>query len=318
MDIIYNEVFLTHDTGMHPETPKRLLVCGDLPQMEIENGEKYLELVHTREYIDKVKKASSDEAHLDEDTKLSKNSYNAAIYAVGAAVMASHKNGIALVRPPGHHAYPDHASGFCLFNNIAIATQNLVNQGKKVLIIDIDSHLGDGTMKFFYGSDKVMYCSLHQDPAFPGGGNVDEIGQGQGRGYTVNIPLSPGSGDDIYQTGFEQVLNIGKQFSPDVIAISAGFDGHQKDPLLQLRLSVNTYYIVGKLITENFSNIFATLEGGYDLNNLPKCLFNFLAGVNGQNQPYKEPHTDSGILLLEDFDLRMDRLKSNLKKYWQV
>ncbi|RKY72348.1 MAG: histone deacetylase family protein, partial [Candidatus Latescibacterota bacterium] len=126
---------------MHPENRKRLEECGDLPETAIENGEKYLTLFHTPEYIDRVKKACKEGIHLDVDTVTSERSYEAAIYAVGATVMASRTNDFALVRPPGHHAYPSKSSGFCIFNNIAIATQKLVSEGKKVLIFDFDAHL---------------------------------------------------------------------------------------------------------------------------------------------------------------------------------
>jgi acetoin utilization deacetylase AcuC-like enzyme len=191
MEILYNSIFLEHDTGMHPENRKRLEACGDLPETTIENGEKYLTLVHTQDYIDRVKEACKEGLHLDADTVTSRRSYEAAVYAVGATVMASRTNDFALVRPPGHHAYPSRSSGFCIFNNIAIATQKLVSEGKKVLILDFDAHLGDGTVHFFYNSNQVLYCSLHQVPAFPGGGTADEIGEGEGKGYTVNVPLPP-------------------------------------------------------------------------------------------------------------------------------
>lgn len=318
MKIIYNKIFLSHDTGVHPENAQRILACGNLPEMNIENGEQYLPLVHTTEYIKHLKSLADIGGRLDQDTVMSKDSYQTAVFAVGASVMASEQNDFAFVRPPGHHAHRDKAEGFCLFNNIAIAVQRLVNLGKRIVIIDLDSHLGDGTMEFFYNTDKVLYCSLHQDPAFPGGGSVDQIGDHDGKGYTVNIPLSPESGDDIYMRGFNFILEISKLFKPDIVGVSAGFDGHTLDPLLQLRLSENTYYQTGKILGQTFPNLFATLEGGYNPEVFPKCLFNFIHGVNQEPQEFTEDPTDSGILLLEDFDLRLDKLKSNLKPYWQI
>ena len=319
MEIIFNKIFLKHDTGMHPENIKRLEALGHLEETQIEDGEKYLKLFHTKDYIGRVKNISkSGGGHLDPDTIVSKGSYEAALKAVGATVMASKTNNFALVRPPGHHAHPSKSSGFCIFNNISIAVQRLVEDGKKVLIFDFDSHLGDGTSKFFYKSDKVLYWSLHQYPAFPGRGSIDEIGEGKGSGFNINIPLNPGSGDDIYMKAIEKFMPVAKQFSPDVVAVSAGFDGHQHDLLLDLRLSVNIYYKIGKILSQNFRDVFATLEGGYNVEYFPKCLFNFLDGINNKKQKYKEMPTDSRILNIEEFDNKIKILRKKLSKFWMI
>jgi acetoin utilization deacetylase AcuC-like enzyme len=318
MKLIYNPIFLEHDTGMHPENKKRLSSLGDLPVTELENGEKYLELVHKREYIESIKQACAQgKAHIDGDTMVSERSYEAAVYAVGATVMASKSGDFAITRPPGHHAYPDRSSGFCIFNNIAIAAQYHANKKKKVLIIDIDGHLGDGTERIFQESDQVMYWSLHQFPAFPGWGDADEIGTGKGAGYTINVPLPPGSGDEIFMDAFESFLPIAKEFNPDIVGISAGFDSHNFDLLLDLRLSVNTYYNIGKLISENFDNVFATLEGGYNIEVFPKCLFNFLDGINGDEMKFKERNTDSTIQTFYEFEGRKAIALQKLRKYWK-
>ena len=143
MYLIYNPIFLEHDTGMYPENMKRLLSLGNLPVEEIESGEKYLSLFHGAEYIEKIRRASEEGIYINADTIVSPRSYEAAIMAVGASIMASQTGDFAIVRPPGHHAHPNHSSGFCLFNNTAIAAQKLVNEGKRVLIIVFDGHLGD-------------------------------------------------------------------------------------------------------------------------------------------------------------------------------
>jgi acetoin utilization deacetylase AcuC-like enzyme len=317
MKKIYNKIFLEHDTGMHPENKKRLESLGPLPDTEIESGEKYLTLFHTQEYIDLVKEECALRGHLDPDTTVSEKSYEAAIYAVGATIMASKTNDFALVRPPGHHAYPSHSSGFCIFNNIAIATQKLVNEGKRVLIFDFDAHLGDGTVKFFYNTDKVLYWSLHQSPAFPGGGNVDEVGEGKGKGFTINVPLPPGSGDDIYFGAINRLMPIVEQFKPDTVAVSAGFDAHQHDLLLDLRLSTNAYYKIGKILSR-FKNVFATLEGGYNIVVFPKCVNNFIDGINGKKIKYSERATDSRIIAIDEFEGRINQLEKNLKEYWKI
>jgi len=312
MKLLYNKIFLEHDTGMHPENRKRLESLGNLKETEIENGEKYLELIHTKDHITKVKQACKLEQPLDPDTITSKNSYQAAISAVGANIMASETNDFALVRPPGHHAYPDHASGFCLFNNIAIATKNLVNKGKKVFILDFDGHCGDGTEKIFYNSDQVLYISLHQFPAYPGIGNVDEIGEGKGKGYTINIPLPPGSGDDIYLDAINRIMPMAEQFNPDIVAVSAGFDAHKDDPLLNLNLTTNTYHEIGKTLSSKFENIFATLEGGYNTNVLPKCIHNFIDGINKKEIKFKEQPTTSQEEVTNEYRSRIKKLEKNL------
>ncbi|MEA2015492.1 MAG: histone deacetylase [Actinomycetota bacterium] len=318
MKIIYNKIFLEHDTGMHPENRKRLESLGKLLETDVINGEKYLGLMHTKKYIEHVKKYCSESKPLDRDTFTSKKSYQAAIYAVGATIMASESNDFALVRPPGHHAFPEESSGFCIFNNIAIAVKKLVDEGKRVLIVDFDSHLGDGTVKFFYDTDRVLYWSIHQYPAFPGGGYVNEIGEGKGKGYTICVPLPPGSGDEIFADAIESFLPVALQFKPDVVACSAGFDGHHYDLLLDLRYSLAAYYKLGKILGKNFDNIFATLEGGYNIEMFPKCLKNFIAGVNGEKLPYGERATDSRIIAINEFEVRRIELEKNLRQFWKI
>jgi len=318
MDLIYSKAFLGHDTGMHPENRKRLEAFGQLPESEIESGEQYLGLYHTKEYIEKVRVGCREGCALDQDTVCSKGSFQAAVMAVGATIKASETGGFALARPPGHHAHPERSSGFCLFNNVAIAAQRLANQGKKVLIFDFDGHLGDGTLKFFYGSDRVMYWSLHQFPAFPFAGSENDIGEGPGKGFSINVPLPPESGDDLYIRGIRQFLPVARQFNPDVVAISAGFDAHQHDLLLDLRVSVNAFHETGKILRENFKNLFATLEGGYNVETLPRCVYNFLDGINGASPRYSEEPTDSRIQVIDEFDARVTQLERNLREVWKI
>jgi len=319
MDLIYNSIFLEHDTGMHPENKKRLLSLDGLVETKIENGEKYLNLIHEQAYIDKVKKfCEQGGGHLDHDTIVSSKSYQAAVYAVGAAIQASKTNDFALIRPPGHHAYADRPSGFCIFNNIAIAAQYHVNRGKRVLIFDFDGHLGDGTMDLFKESKQVMYWSIHQYPAFPGGGDSSEIGEGQGKSYTMNIPLPPGSGDDIFLDAFNSFLVVAKQFNPDIVAVSAGFDAHKDDLLLDLNLSSNSYYELGRVLRESFDNIFACLEGGYSISIFSECLYSFLDGINDKAYRFSAENTYSRHQIREEYEFRKSFAIHNLSKYWII
>jgi acetoin utilization deacetylase AcuC-like enzyme len=318
MKIIYNDVFLLHDTGGHPESKRRFEAFQNLESTDIIDGRPYLDLVHNGQYIAEVEAMCEFSMALDPDTPCSANSFKAATAAAGATVQASFTGDFALVRPPGHHAYPGRGSGFCLFNNIAIAAQNLVEQGKKVLIIDFDGHFGDGTSSIFYETDDVLCISWHEYPAFPGSGHHSDIGKGKGEGFNINIPLPSGSGDDLFMDAFKTFLPILRQFNPDVVGVSAGFDSHKSDMMLGLRVSVDSYYNVGQLITDNFSNVFAVLEGGYNSDILKKGVENFLAGINGEIKPHTENLSDTDIKLMDVYENNCNSLILKLRNYWSI
>ena len=318
MEIIFDPIFLQHTQSGHPENRRRLEGFEALPEKIVENGSDYLGLVHHQNYIERVKRACKHQRWLDPDTPAYSESFEVACRAVGATLEASERNGFALIRPPGHHAYFNHASGFCLFNNIAIATQRLVQEGKRVAIFDFDGHLGDGTSDFFYRTDQVLYWSTHQFPAFPGKGWYTEIGDEKGKGFTINVPLPPMSGDDIFMDSVRSILPLVEQFQPDVLAVSAGFDAHLYDPLLQLRLSSTSFFNVGVLLKSAFPNMFAALEGGYNIEELPRCVYNFIAGVEGKEIPSPEAETESSREVWETYELNLHSLLGLLSEYYKV
>lgn len=318
MQLIFHQDFLGHETGRHPECKERLFPFRDLPDAPLPDGQPFLAYAHGEAYIERVRQSVASGEWMDAETPVSSGTYTAAVKAVGATMLAAQTGGFALVRPPGHHAYPNHSSGFCIFNNVAVASSYLASEGKRVLIFDFDGHLGDGTSRIFDGSNQVMYWSMHQYPAFPGHGFVDEIGVGAGMGYTINTPLPPGSGDDIFWQAFESYLPIALQFKPDVLAISAGFDGYQHDPLLDLRYSLDLFYKLGLRLADIFPNRFATLEGGYNLQALPKCIYNFLAGSNRMDCPYVEAPTQTGLRIWEEHEARLYAGLHHLKPYWTI
>lgn len=320
MNLIYNKIFLEHKADGHPERPERLLAFGDLEQAEIENGEKYLKLVYDENYVEKIRDASKQEINLDADTYTNDKSYEVACYAIGATIKAAKQNDFALIRPPGHHATANKAMGFCLFNNIAVACKWLNERGKKVFVIDIDSHSGNGTQEIFYKTDKVLFLSIHQFPAYPGTGWVNEIGECKGKYYTINIPLPPYTSDDLFVDILSKIIPVIKEhYKPDVVAVSAGFDGHKDDPLLQLNLTFNSYYEVGKLLSSNFKNIFACLEGGYNIKVLPHCVSAFLMGINNKKTKleFNEQKTTSSANVQREFEARIKSLRLSHDGYWE-
>jgi len=278
MKILFNRKFLQHNPESYAEGPYRIEGFDDREKDVDSNGEPYISLVHSERHIDLVREVCLDRQILAE-VYLSPESYEAACSAVGLTVMASEQGDFAVVRPPGHHAKPDRADGFCLFNNIAIAAQKLVNEGKKVFLLDIDGHHGDGTQGIFYESNRVLFCSVHQQHAYPWTGEASEKGAGPGEGYTMNFPLPAGSGDAELLESVEAAIRRGVEFKPDVVGVSAGFDGFHEDRLLGLNYTLEGYLQVGKKLSQSFDHIFAVLEGGYHLD-IRQCVDHFMRGVN--------------------------------------
>jgi acetoin utilization deacetylase AcuC-like enzyme len=278
MKILFNQKFLDHNPDSYAEGPYRIVEFPEFYEDKYLDGEEYITLVHSKDYLELIKNACVNREVLAE-VYLSPNTYDAAITAVGLTVLAAEQGDFAVVRPPGHHAKPGRADGFCLFNNIAIATQKLVNEGKKVFILDFDGHHGDGTQQIFYRSDRVLYCSIHQQYTYPWTGKKDETGEGEGKGFTMNFPLPAGSGDKEFLGAVDEAIIRAKDFKPDVVGVSAGFDAYEKDRLLNLKYTLDGYYQCGLKLSTAFENIFAVLEGGYHLD-IRKCAKEFIRGVN--------------------------------------
>lgn len=290
--IVYDPVYLEHDTGPHCEVARRLettishlkstKVMGKLvpiPARPATLGE--LTRVHSEAYIKYVEDfASRGGGNLDPDTAVSTGSYKAALYAAGgfinavdAVIDGDVRHSFALVRPPGHHALRWEAMGFCLFNNVAVAARHLIaDRGlQRVMIIDFDVHHGNGTQDEFYRDREVLYCSTHQYPFYPGSGWVDEIGEGTGAGYTVNVPLPAYCGDDEYLRAFEEILvPVAKRFRPQVMLVSAGYDAHWADSISMMQVSTAGYAAINRIIKDLADELCEgklsyTLEGGYNL-----------------------------------------------------
>ena len=303
--------YVDHDIPGHPEHAGRIRSvwealdeAGLTDRMQaiepVPATDEHILPVHTAQYLDVLRQIERNEhaVHFDMDTyalpqtpAVARLSAGGVIQAVDAVLTGQADNALAAVRPPGHHAIPERAMGFCYLGNVAMAARHAQRAHglERVLIVDYDVHHGNGTQDIFYDDDSVLFFSTHQHPYYPGTGAMDEIGGGKGRGYTVNVPLGAGHSDDDYNHIFNDVLwPLARRFRPQLVLVSAGFDAHWDDPLAMMRLSLNGFSrldrqlirLAGELCN---GRIVFVLEGGYNLKVLAHGTANIARTLLGDN-----------------------------------
>jgi len=345
--VFFDPIYLEHDTGLgHPERPERLEATmqvlessGLAEKVDIRSPRdaavEEIQLVHPKSYVDKVRKvAESGGGWLDPDTHVGSRSYDAALRSAGAVLEGLERifsgeidNAFCLVRPPGHHATAERGMGFCIFNNNAIASRFAIKElgVSRVFILDWDAHHGNGLQDIFYDDDKVLYVSLHQYPHYPGSGAYSELGVRDGEGYTVNFPLPPRSGEEVYLAAFDGVIMpIARQYKPELVLISAGYDGHFSDLLCSMLLRASSYVEMAerlKGLAEECcgGKMMAALEGGYNLTGIAISMTDTIAVFAGEGIRVEEevdaetihPSSQRGMEVVE-------ATREALSPYWSL
>jgi acetoin utilization deacetylase AcuC-like enzyme len=323
--LYFNERMIDHNPGRdHPESPERLrsirqsLLESPIPGTRWLDGRaasvKECAQVHHQSHVDLIEQSRGKHARLDADTVLSPASVDAAYLSVGAGIQAvdslvdgGSNRCFVLARPPGHHAEADRAMGFCLFNNIAIAAAHAIKRGcQRVMIIDWDVHHGNGSQHSFYDRNDVLVFNTHQFPFYPGTGRASEIGERDGQGFTINCPMPAQLGDGDFQKIYSELLiPVAEAYKPDLVLVSAGFDGHRRDPLGAMNVSDEGYAHLCGLVCE-IADRYADgrlalfLEGGYDLQGLTGSVRSCIEVLTGSTPPESsEAATKGGIRALQ-------------------
>lgn len=291
--LIYDDIFLQHKMpAFHPESVDRLKAIvraikdrGDLEGKIVwikprRATKEEITLVHDKDYYNYI--INCKPGYLDSDTYLSEGTIESAHYAVGAVLTAienigkDQKRFFCLVRPPGHHAEKDQAMGFCIFNNVAVGAEFAKRKGyAKVFIVDFDVHHGNGTQHIFESDPAVFYFSTHQSPLYPGTGRANEKGLGMGEGTTLNVPLRPGTGDEEFIRVYNEIfVPAFKNFNPEILFVSAGYDLRDVDPLASLSVTKSGIREIVKILLQTAKNIpvIFSLEGGYNLSALAESV----------------------------------------------
>jgi acetoin utilization deacetylase AcuC-like enzyme len=311
--------------GHHPERPERLTAARQAVARMSASGTRFdlvasrtatddeLVRAHDPRFVEALGKLRGETGFLDPDTYVSADSVEVARLAAGSLVAMVDAmidgpipKGVALLRPPGHHARPARAMGFCLLNNVAVAAAHARARGlERIAIVDWDVHHGNGTQEIFWNDPNVLYVSTHQSPFYPGTGETDEVGVGRGEGYTVNVPLAAGGGDAVYASAFERVvLPVVESYAPDLVLVSAGFDASARDPLAQMQLSPNAFSWMARELARLAERsakgrMALVLEGGYDLvaleAGLRGSIDGMLSGHADDIADPRPPEQDEGI-----------------------
>jgi acetoin utilization deacetylase AcuC-like enzyme len=305
---------LEHETGPHPENAERIRAIerelegagwAGLERLESPRAERaWLERVHASDHLDRLERfCAAGGGAIDADTLVVEASWDAALRGAGAAAEAAERllageDAFAFCahRPPGHHAESNRAMGFCLFNNAAVGAAHAIGSCgvERVLILDWDVHHGNGTAEIFDASDSVLYASIHQSPLYPGTGSAGEIGTGAGEGYTVNLPVPPGSGGEDFAALVQHVVApIGRELRPGLLIVSAGYDAHADDPLANLELSTADYgqlsAAMRDLGRELGAPVLVCLEGGYDTRALAASVLATVEALGGEEPAAEVP-----------------------------